>query len=119
MRSLEEARSLGDRLIVAINTDASVHRLKGPTRPIISAKQRAEVIAGLECVDYVVLFGEDTPLQLICSLKPDVLAKGGDWKIENIVGAKEMKSWGGKVKRLREIPKSRTTQIVERIHHAK
>lgn len=119
VRSLEEARSLGDRLIVAINTDASVRRLKGPSRPIISEKQRAEVIAGLECVDYVVFFGEDTPLALICALEPDVLAKGGDWKIASIVGAKEMRSWGGTVKRLREIPKSRTTAIVARIHGQK
>lgn len=119
LRSLEEARAFGDRLIVAINSDASVRRLKGPARPIVPAKQRAEVMAGFECVDYVVIFGEDTPLKLICALKPHILAKGGDWKLADIVGAREVQGWGGQVKRLREIPKSRTTAIVARIHGQK
>ncbi len=116
VRSLEEARGLGDRLIVAVNSDASVRRLdKGGDRPFIPQRQRAEIIAALECVDYVVIFGASTPLSLIVALRPDVLAKGGEWKIEEIVGAEEVLGWGGQVKRLREISGVRTTSIAERI----
>jgi len=116
VRSLEEARGLGDRLIVAVNSDASVRRLdKGSDRPFIPQRQRAEIIAALECVDYVVIFGASTPLSLIVALRPDVLAKGGDWKIEEIVGAEEVLGWGGEVRRLREISGVRTTFIAERI----
>jgi D-beta-D-heptose 7-phosphate kinase/D-beta-D-heptose 1-phosphate adenosyltransferase len=80
VRSLEQARSLGDRLVVALNGDGSVRRLKGAGRPLVPARQRAEVVAALGCVDWVVLFGQDTPLSLIRALRPDVLAKGGDWR---------------------------------------
>ena len=86
MRSLEQARRQGDRLIVAVNSDASVRRQKGAGRPIVPARRRAEMLAALECVDWVVVFGEDTPLALIRAVRPDVLAKGGDWRLEEIVG---------------------------------
>lgn len=114
VRSLEQARSLGDRLVVAVNSDASVRRLKGPERPLVAQRQRAEVIAALACVDWVVVFGEDTPLKIIRELRPDVLAKGGDWKLDEIVGRKDVESWGGRVVRLRQIPGARTTSILEK-----
>jgi D-beta-D-heptose 7-phosphate kinase/D-beta-D-heptose 1-phosphate adenosyltransferase len=112
VRSLEEARSHGDRLLVAVNTDASVRRNKGPDRPIVPARQRAEVLAALACVDWVVLFAETTPLRLVRALAPDVLAKGGDWKLDAIVGRAEVESRGGRVVRLREVPRVRTTLLV-------
>ena len=112
VRSLEQARGFGDRLVVALNSDASVRRNKGPERPILPARQRAEVLAGLACVDWVVAFGEDTPLATIEALRPDVLAKGGDWALDAIVGREQVESWGGRVVRLREVPGVRTTAIV-------
>jgi rfaE bifunctional protein nucleotidyltransferase chain/domain len=118
VRSLEQARGLGDRLIVAVNADASVQRIKGRERPIVSARERAEVLAGLASVDWVVIFGEDTPLRLIRALRPDVLAKGGDWTLDTIVGRDDVLGWGGTVRRLREIPGARTTTLVERIRES-
>jgi len=112
VRSLEQARAQGDRLVVALNTDASVRRNKGPGRPIVPARQRAEVLAALGCVDFVLLFAEATPLATIVALRPDVLAKGGDWALDAIVGRAEVESWGGRVVRLREVPGVRTTAIV-------
>jgi len=113
VRSLEQARAQGDRLVVALNTDASVRRNKGPGRPIVPARQRAEVLAALGCVDFVLLFAEATPLATIKALRPDVLAKGGDWALDAIVGRAEVESWGGSIVRLREVPGVRTTAIVE------
>ncbi len=115
VRSLEAARRLGDRLVVAVNTDAGVRRLKGPGRPIVPARQRAEILAALECVDWVVRFRENTPLGLIRALRPDVLAKGGDWPLDRIVGRKEVESWGGRVVRLREVPGLSTTRLLRRL----
>lgn len=115
VRSLEQARSLGDRLIVGLNSDASVRRLKGPGRPVVPARQRAEVLASLACVDWVVVFAEDTPRALIRALRPDVLAKGGDWLLDRIVGREEVESWGGRVVRLRQVPGARTTAILDRV----
>ena len=113
LRGLEQARSLGDRLIVAVNSDASVRRLKGPGRPLVPRRQRMELLAGLECVDWVIGFGSETPLSLIVELRPDVLAKGGDWRLSEIVGRAEVESWGGRVVRLRQIPNTSTTRLVE------
>lgn len=113
VRSLEQARGLGDRLVVAVNTDAGVRRSKGPGRPIVPARQRAEVIAALACVDWVVLFGETTPLGVIRALRPDVLAKGGDWALDAIVGRAEVERRGGRVVRLREVKGVRTTALVD------
>jgi len=119
VRSLEEARDLGERLIVAVNSDASVRRLKGAARPIVPARQRAEVLAGLGCVDWVVLFSQTTPLSLIRALRPDVLAKGGDWPLDEIVGREDVLDWGGRVVRLREVPGVRTSRVLERVSRRK
>ncbi len=118
LRSLEEASRLGDRMIVAINSDASVRRAKGPARPIVPARQRMELIAALGCVDWVVGFSSDTPLRLIQRLRPDVLAKGGDWALDEIVGAELIRSWGGRVARLRVVPGERSTHLIERIRQS-
>ena len=118
IRSLEEARSLGDRLIVAVNSDGSVRALKGAARPINPARQRAEVVAALGCVDWVVIFGQSTPLSLIRALRPDVLAKGGDWNPRDIVGREDVEGWGGRVVRLREVPGVRTTAIAQRVRRS-
>jgi len=116
VRSLEQARALGDRLVVAVNSDASVRAQgKGPGRPIVPGRQRAEVLAALACVDWVVAFGEPTPLRTILALRPDVLAKGGDWALDAIVGRREVEGWGGRVVRLREVPGVRTRALVEAI----
>ncbi|WP_339843349.1 bifunctional D-glycero-beta-D-manno-heptose-7-phosphate kinase/D-glycero-beta-D-manno-heptose 1-phosphate adenylyltransferase HldE [uncultured Halopseudomonas sp.] len=112
---LEEARSLGDRLIVAINDDASVSRLKGPGRPINSVERRMTVLAGLGAVDWVVSFAEDTPEELLKALKPDILVKGGDYSVDQVVGAPLVHSWGGEVKVLNFVESCSTTAIVERI----
>ena len=114
VRSLEQARGLGDRLVVGVNRDASVRRLKGRSRPIVGERQRAELLAALACVDWVVLFGEATPLALIRALRPDVLAKGGDWKLSEIVGGADVLGWGGRVERLRVVPRVRSTILIER-----
>ncbi len=114
VRSLEQAKGLGDRLVVGVNRDASVRRLKGRSRPIVGERQRAEVLAALACVDWVVLFGESTPLALIHALRPDVLAKGGDWRPGEIVGSDDVRSWGGRVARLRVIPGVRSSILVAR-----
>ena len=115
IRSLEQARSLGDHLIVAINSDASARSIKGNSRPILPAQQRAETVAALACVDWVILFRALTPLKPILALKPDVLAKGGEWPRSEIVGSQKVKSWGGRVVRLRVIPGVRTSYMIDRI----
>jgi D-beta-D-heptose 7-phosphate kinase/D-beta-D-heptose 1-phosphate adenosyltransferase len=114
VRSLEQARRLGDRLLVAINTDASVRALKGRGRPLVPVRQRMEVIAALECVDWVIQFREPTPLSAIRALRPDVLAKGGDWPLARIVGRTEVESWGGRVVRLSQVPGVRTRLLIDR-----
>lgn len=114
-RSLEEASGFGDRLIVAVNLDASVRRSKGPERPIMPARERMEVVASLACVDWVVGFAADTPLRLIERTRPDVLAKGGDWALDEIVGRGFVESTGGRVERLRVVPGLGTTDLIARI----
>ena len=111
---LEQARRCGDRLIVAINSDASVSCLKGPTRPIVSQRERARVLAALAAVDAVVIFDEPTPLELIVAVQPDVLVKGGDYRAESVVGAQEMKSWGGEVKIVPLVEGFSTTRLIEK-----
>lgn len=115
VRYLAEARRLGDALIVALNSDASVRRLKGAGRPILSESERAEVLAALAAVDWVTVFDEDTPRPLIAALLPDVLVKGGDWAIEEIVGREEVEAAGGRVLALPYLEGSSTTDIIERI----
>jgi D-beta-D-heptose 7-phosphate kinase/D-beta-D-heptose 1-phosphate adenosyltransferase len=112
---LEEARALGDQLVVAVNDDASVARLKGPSRPITPLQDRMAVLAGLAAVDWVVPFADDTPAELIRALQPDVLVKGGDWKIEQIAGAESVLANGGEVRVLAFKPGRSTTAIVEAI----
>ena len=112
---LEQARAQGDRLVVAVNDDASVSRLKGPGRPINSVDRRMAVLAGLGAVDWVVSFAEDTPENLLEQLKPDVLVKGGDYGIEGVVGASIVKAYGGEVRVLGLVENSSTTAIVEKI----
>lgn len=111
---LRRARSLGDVLVVAINTDASVARMKGPNRPIIPEQERAEVLDAMEMVDFVCTFDEDTPLSAILTIRPDVLVKGADWTA-NIVGQSEVEAWGGRVVALPLLPGRSTTGIVERV----
>jgi len=111
---LNEAKNLGDILIVGVNSDESVKRLKGPSRPINSEVDRAFVLSGLKSVDGVEIFTQDTPLELIKALRPNVLVKGGDWKIDQIVGASEVLSWGGEVLSLNFVNGFSTTSIIER-----
>lgn len=115
VRYLGQARALGDALVVALNSDRSVRALKGEGRPILNERERAEVMAALQAVDYVTVFDEETPRELIAVLLPDILVKGGDWPIENIVGREEVEAAGGKVLRLPYVEGSSTTDIVERI----
>jgi len=112
---LERARREGDRLILGLNTDDSVRRLKGPARPILSQRDRARVLAALTSVDAVVLFDEDTPLHLIHALRPDVLAKGADYTEDQVVGAREVKSWGGRVALIPYVEGFSTSGIIRRI----
>jgi len=112
---LNEARKQGDRLIVALNSDASVRRLKGQGRPINPADRRMAVLAGLESVDWVVSFDDDTPERLLRRVKPDVLVKGGDYRADQIVGGAIVKDHGGNVKVLRFFENCSTTSIVNRI----
>ena len=112
---LANARALGDRLIVGLNSEESIRRLKGPFRPIQDNESRQFLLAGLSCVDAVVVFEEDTPLELIKWIKPDVLVKGGDWSIDQIIGAKEVMSWGGTVQSLPYLEGFSTSSIEEKI----
>jgi D-beta-D-heptose 7-phosphate kinase/D-beta-D-heptose 1-phosphate adenosyltransferase len=116
---LEQAKSLGSRLIVAINDDNSVKKLKGPNRPVNSLEKRMAVLAGLRCVDWVVPFSEDTPEELITAVTPDVLVKGGDWQVDEIVGAKHVIKHGGKVQSLPYVDNHSTTEIIDRIRGSK
>ncbi len=114
VRYLQEAKSLGSILVVGLNTDSSVQKLKGPSRPIQNENDRAEILAALACVDFTVLFSEDTPAELIRKVHPDVLVKGGDWKPEQIVGADFVLSYGGEVKSLQFVEGKSTTKIIEK-----
>ena len=112
---LEAAKKTGDKLILGLNTDRSVSALKGPTRPVIHENDRARVLAALEAVDAVILFDEDTPLNLIDELRPDVIVKGDDYTEDQVVGGKEVKSWGGSVKLIPLVQGRSTTGILEKI----
>ena len=115
MEVLEQARSLGDILVVALNTDRSVADLKGPLRPTVSQTNRARVMASLACVSYVTFFDSDTPEDLIRKILPDVLVKGGDWSIDRIVGSAIVLERGGEVRSIPLVPDSSTTGLIERI----
>ena len=112
---LVAARALGDALVVGVNTDASVKRLKGPTRPVRNEQERAHVLAALESVDAVVLFGEDTPLELIRRIMPDVLVKGGDYTVETVVGASDVLAHGGDVVIVPLTPGQSTTGTLAKV----
>jgi D-glycero-beta-D-manno-heptose 1-phosphate adenylyltransferase len=114
-RYLEQARSLGDALVVAINSDRSVRTLKGPERPVVPGTQRAEVLAALAAVDYVVVFDELDPGHVIRAVRPDVLVKGGDWPISQIVGADFVQSRGGRVLSLPYVEGASTSALIGRI----
>lgn len=115
LRCLEQASRLGDRLIVAVNRDASVRAAKGPSRPVMPERERMEIVAALACVDWVVGFSGGTPIRLVRALAPDVLAKGGDWTRESIVGREIVEARGGRVVRLPIVPGRRTTSLIESI----
>ncbi|NAZ23118.1 MAG: D-glycero-beta-D-manno-heptose 1-phosphate adenylyltransferase [Thermocrinis sp.] len=112
---LNKAKSLGDILVVGINSDASVRRIKGEKRPILPQQMRAYLLDNLKPVDYVVIFEEDTPLELIKAIKPDVLVKGADWDLERIVGADFVLSYGGRVERIPFSFDISTSKVVERV----
>jgi D-glycero-beta-D-manno-heptose 1-phosphate adenylyltransferase len=115
VRYLEAARSQGDLLIVAVNSDRSVGQIKGPLRPIVPEAERCELVAALSCVDYVCLFDTPDPLPLIELLQPDILVKGADWPLDKTVGADEVLKSGGKVVHVQMVPDVSTTKIIERI----
>lgn len=115
VRYLREARSLGDALVVALNSDRSVRVLKGEGRPILNEAERAEVISALESVNYVVVFDEETPRKLIEAVLPDVLVKGGDWALDQIIGRDEVEAAGGTVRSLPYVEGSSTSDIIERL----
>ena len=113
--SLEEARALGDVLIVGLNSDASVRQLKGAGRPVLPERERAEILAALECVDAVVIFDALTPRDVIARLLPDVLVKGGDWASDQIVGREEVEAAGGRVVSIPVVAGYSTTEILRKI----
>jgi D-beta-D-heptose 7-phosphate kinase/D-beta-D-heptose 1-phosphate adenosyltransferase len=115
IRYLEEAKTLGDILIVGVNSDASVRKLKGPKRPVLHVEDRAEILSGLGCVDYITVFDELDPLALITSLQPNVLAKGGDWTIEQTVGKEVVERAGGEVVIIPFVQGASTSSLIETI----
>ena len=115
VKYLQKARSLGDLLVLGLNSDASVRRLKGAKRPLIDQDERAHLLAALDCIDYVTVFDEDTPLELITALKPHILAKGGDYSLDGVVGRDVVESYGGRVELITFVDGKSTTNIIERI----
>jgi D-beta-D-heptose 7-phosphate kinase/D-beta-D-heptose 1-phosphate adenosyltransferase len=115
VKYLQDARNKGDALIVAVNSDASVRKLKGKSRPIVPEKDRARVIAGLASVDFVVIFNQDTPLTVIQALKPDILVKGADWNPNAIVGKDFVESYAGKVTTIQFVKGLSTTNLIRKI----
>jgi len=115
VRYLAQARALGDLLVVGVNSDESVSRLKGPGRPLNPQEDRAEVLAALECVDYVVIFEEDTPAELIEALKPQVQVKGGDYRPEEVPEQKVLEAFGGRLEIVDLVPGRSTTELIRRI----
>lgn len=115
IRYLEEAKSLGDILVVGVNSDRSVRNLKGPDRPILPEEERTEILSGLESVNYITIFDEPTPLELISSLQPHILVKGGDWTKETTVGKEVVERLGGEVVILPFIEGTSTSNLIETI----
>lgn len=119
VRYLQEAKKLGDILVIGVNSDASIRRLKGPSRPVQTEEDRAEILAALGCVDFTVIFTEDTPKNLIEAVKPDVLVKGGDWKTDQIVGSDFVMAHGGQVLSLQFVDGKSTTKLIEKANRQK
>ena len=117
LKYLQKCKKLGDVLIIGLNSDSSVKRLKGKKRPLAGEKERASILAALEFVNYVVPFKEDTPLRLIKEISPNVLAKGGDWKKKDIVGSEHVLEKGGKVASVSFVKGYSTTDLIHRIKH--
>ena len=115
VRYLSAARAKGDILVLGLNSDASVKSIKSDNRPVVCQDQRAEVLAGLACVDYITIFDEPDPLALIHAIRPDVLAKGADWEETKIIGSDVVKSYGGEVVRIKMVPDISTSSIIQRI----
>ena len=115
VRYLTAARSKGDALVLGLNSDVSVKSIKPENRPIVSQDQRAEVLAGLACVDFITIFDEPDPLALIQTIKPDVLIKGADWEEAEIIGSDVVRSYGGKVIRIEVVPGISTSRIIQKI----
>ncbi len=115
VRYLTEARNLGDVLVVAVNSDVSVRKLKGEKRPIVSQAQRLEVLSGFWFIDYLILFSGNTPLNLIKTLTPNILVKGGDWTLDQIVGRDHVETHGGKVVRIPLVKGTSTTSLIDRV----
>ena len=116
-RYLQEAATLGDILVVAVNSDDSVRRLKGPDRPVNTEQDRAEMLCAMGFIDYVVIFSEDTPYELIKKIQPDVLVKGGDYKPEEVVGRDIVEARGGELKLIKFVDGKSTTNIINKINH--
>jgi len=119
VRSLEEARRLGDRLVVGVNADATVRRLKGAGRPVLPLRQRAELLGALACVDWVFTFSEATPRESLAAVAPDVYAKGGDWPLATLRAKDAPPGFGGAIRRLRQVPGVRSSEIVAAIRAGK
>ena len=115
IRYLQEAKALGDVLVVGLNSDTSVRRIKGDQRPLVPESERAEVLAALACVDLIVLFEEPTPARLIETVRPHILVKGGDWSVEQIVGRETVEADGGKVYTLPVVAERSTSNMIQRI----
>lgn len=115
VRYLREAKKTADVLVLALNSDSSVRSIKGEKRPLVGEEERAEILAALEFIDFVTIFEELTPQELIVYLKPDVLIKGGDWPEDKVVGRDDVKKWGGRVVLIPEVKGKSTTNIVEKI----
>jgi len=115
VKYLQAARKLGDLLVLGLNSDKSIRRLKGSGRPLIKQEERAHILAALDCIDYVVVFDEDTPLELISALHPDILVKGGDYTPEGVVGRELVESYGGRVELIKFVDGKSTTNIINKI----
>jgi D-beta-D-heptose 7-phosphate kinase/D-beta-D-heptose 1-phosphate adenosyltransferase len=112
---LQEARKQGDLLVVGLNSDASVRRIKGPLKPLLPVEERAEMLLALDCVDYTTFFEEDDPYNIIKILRPDVLVKGGDWALDKMIGGDLVQSWGGKVMNIPVVEGRSTTNLIQMV----
>lgn len=112
---LQEARNQGDLLVVGLNSDASVRRIKGPLKPLLPLEERAEMLLSLSCVDYTTFFEEENPYNIIKILRPDVLVKGGDWAVDKIIGGDLVQSWGGKVMNIPVVEGRSTTNLIQMV----